>query len=106
MVIYYRFAGLVAVIGLGSCLAIIFGTMALFQFTLTLPGIAGIILTIGMAVDANVLIYERLREEMAAANPSGTRSRPLTSAPSPPSSIRTSPRSSPPSSSTTSPTAP
>lgn len=66
MMIYYRFAGLVAVIGLGSCLAIIFGTMALFQFTLTLPGIAGIILTIGMAVDANVLIYERLREEMAA----------------------------------------
>jgi SecD/SecF fusion protein len=54
------------VIGLSSCLAIIFGTMALFQFTLTLPGIAGIILTIGMAVDANVLIYERLREEMAA----------------------------------------
>jgi len=66
MVIYYRFAGIVAVIGLGSCLAIIFGTMSLFQFTLTLPGIAGIILTIGMAVDANVLIYERLREEMAA----------------------------------------
>ena len=66
MLIYYRFAGLVAVIGLSSCLAIIFGTMALFQFTLTLPGIAGIILTIGMAVDANVLIYERLREEMAA----------------------------------------
>lgn len=66
MMIYYRFAGLVAVIGLGSCLVIIFGTMALFKFTLTLPGIAGIILTIGMAVDANVLIYERLREEMAA----------------------------------------
>lgn len=66
MLMYYRFAGLVALIGLGSCLVIIFGTMALFKFTLTLPGIAGIILTIGMAVDANVLIYERLREEMAA----------------------------------------
>lgn len=66
MVIYYRFAGVVAVIGLTTCIAIIFGTMALFGFTLTLPGIAGIILTIGMAVDANVLIYERLREEMAA----------------------------------------
>jgi len=65
MLIYYRFAGLVAVIGLVSCLAIVFGTMALFQFTLTLPGIAGIILTIGMAVDSNVLVYERLREEMA-----------------------------------------
>ena len=66
IVIYYRFAGLVALFGLSICLAMIFGTMALFQFTLTLPGIAGIILTIGIAVDANVLIYERLREEMAA----------------------------------------
>ncbi len=66
MIVYYRFAGLVAVIGLTSIVAIVFGTMALFQFTLTLPGIAGIILTIGMAIDANVLIYERLREEMAS----------------------------------------
>lgn len=62
---YYRFAGIVALIGLSTCILIIFGTMALFQFTLTLPGIAGIILSIGMAVDANVLIYERLREELA-----------------------------------------
>ena len=54
-----------ALIGLSSCILIIFGTMALFQFTLTLPGISGIILSIGMAVDANVLIYERLREELA-----------------------------------------
>ncbi len=66
MMVYYRFAGLVALIGLTSLIAIIFGTMSLFQFTLTLPGIAGIILSIGMAIDANVLIYERLREEMAA----------------------------------------
>lgn len=66
MMIYYRFAGLVAVIGLTTCIAIIFGTMAMFQFTLTLPGIAGMVLTIGMAVDSNVLIYERLREEMRA----------------------------------------
>lgn len=66
IVIYYRFAGLVALLGLSTCIVMIFGTMALFQFTLTLPGIAGIILTIGIAVDANVLIYERLREEMAA----------------------------------------
>lgn len=65
MLIYYRFAGLVAIVGLITCIAIIFGTMALFQFTLTLPGIAGMVLTIGMAVDSNVLIYERLREEMA-----------------------------------------
>ncbi|MEM9016149.1 MAG: protein translocase subunit SecD [Verrucomicrobiota bacterium] len=66
ILIYYRFAGILALIGLGVAIAIIFGTMALFQFTLTLPGIAGIILTIGVAIDANVLIYERLREELAA----------------------------------------
>lgn len=65
ILLYYRFAGVVALIGLTIGIAIIFGAMALFQFTLTLPGIAGIILSIGMAIDANVLIYERLREEMA-----------------------------------------
>jgi len=64
--VYYRFAGLIAVIGLLLNILLLLGTMAMFNFTLTLPGIAGIILTIGMAVDANVLIYERLREEMAA----------------------------------------
>ncbi len=64
--LYYRFAGLVAIFGLLINIVILFGAMAMFNFTLTLPGIAGIILTIGMAVDANVLIYERLREEMAA----------------------------------------
>ena len=58
-------AGILAVLGMLINIAIIFGTMALFKFTLTLPGIAGIILTIGIAIDANVLIYERLREEMA-----------------------------------------
>lgn len=66
ILIYYRFAGILALIGLCLSIVIIFGCMALFQFTLTLPGIAGIILTIGVAIDANVLIYERLREEMAA----------------------------------------
>ncbi len=66
VMLYYRFAGLVAIFGLLINIVILFGTMAMFHFTLTLPGIAGIILTIGMAVDANVLIYERLREEMAA----------------------------------------
>ena len=66
ILIYYRFAGILALIGLCISIAMIFGTMALFQFTLTLPGIAGIILTIGVAIDANVLIYERLREEIAA----------------------------------------
>ena len=48
---------------------ILIGVLAMFKFTLTLPGIAGIVLTIGMAVDANVLIYERIREELAAGKP-------------------------------------
>jgi SecD/SecF fusion protein len=64
--LYYRFVGLVAVVGLLLNMVLLFGSMAMFNFTLTLPGIAGIILTIGMAVDANVLIYERLREELQA----------------------------------------
>jgi SecD/SecF fusion protein len=64
--LYYRFVGLVAVVGLLLNMLLLFGAMAMFNFTLTLPGIAGIILTIGMAVDANVLIYERLREELQA----------------------------------------
>ncbi|TDU81762.1 SecD/SecF fusion protein [Prosthecobacter fusiformis] len=66
MVFVYRMAGLIAIVGLVINLTILFGGMALFGFTLTMPGIAGIVLTIGMAVDANVLIYERLREEMEA----------------------------------------
>jgi SecD/SecF fusion protein len=64
VLIYYRAAGLVAFIGLAVNGVLLFGAMALFGFVLTLPGIAGIILTIGMAIDANVLIYERLREEL------------------------------------------
>jgi SecD/SecF fusion protein len=71
VVIYYRFAGLVAVVGLVVNIIVLFGAMASFGFTLTLPGIAGVILTIGLAVDANVLIYERLREEMAAGKSLG-----------------------------------
>lgn len=66
MVLYYRLAGLIALTGLTVNICIVFGTMALFGFTLTMPGIAGLVLTIGIAIDANVLIYERLREEMAA----------------------------------------
>ncbi len=71
VIIYYRFAGLVAVVGLLVNIALLFGAMSMFNFVLTLPGIAGIILTIGLAVDANVLIYERLREEMAAGKSLG-----------------------------------
>jgi SecD/SecF fusion protein len=66
VLIYYRTAGLIALAGLAVNTVIIFGGMAMFNFTFTLPGIAGMILSIGMAVDANVLIYERLREEIAA----------------------------------------
>jgi len=65
MFLYYRTAGLVADIALFFNVLFILGVMAGFQATLTLPGLAGIILTIGLAVDANVLIYERMREELA-----------------------------------------
>ncbi|MBE7494230.1 MAG: protein translocase subunit SecD [Verrucomicrobiaceae bacterium] len=66
MTFIYRLAGIVAIIGLVVNMCLLFGALSLFQFTLTMPGIAGLVLTIGMAVDANVLIYERLREEMEA----------------------------------------
>lgn len=69
--LYYRTAGLIALVGLLVNIAILFGVMAQFGFVLTLPGIAGIILNIGMAVDANVLIYERLREELATGKSVG-----------------------------------
>ncbi len=65
MMIYYKGAGIVANLALTLNILLIAGGLAAFQATLTLPGIAGIILTIGMAVDANVLIFERIREEMA-----------------------------------------
>ncbi len=62
MVIYYRMAGLIANIALIANLFIILAVMSLFGATLTLPGMAGIVLTVGMAVDANVIISERIRE--------------------------------------------
>ncbi|MEK6657087.1 MAG: protein translocase subunit SecD [Nitrospirota bacterium] len=64
MVIYYKLSGVIANVALALNIVILLGAMAGFGATLTLPGIAGIILTIGMAVDANVLIYERIREEI------------------------------------------
>ena len=64
VLIYYRTGGIVALVGLIVNGLMLFGAMAMFGFTFSLPGIAGIILTIGLAVDANVLIYERLREEL------------------------------------------
>ncbi len=66
VLLYYRLAGIIALFGLLVNGVILFGVMAMFGFTFSLPGIAGMILTIGMAVDANVLIYERLREEIEA----------------------------------------
>lgn len=65
VLIYYRYAGIIALVGLTVNIIILFGAMAAFGASFTLPGIAGIILTIGVAVDANVLIYERMREELA-----------------------------------------
>jgi preprotein translocase subunit SecD len=64
MVFYYRGAGLIADVGLLVNVILLLATLAAFRATLTLPGIAGIVLTIGMAVDANVLINERIREEL------------------------------------------
>ena len=64
MLLYYRFAGIVANVALALNILFVFSVLAGFDATLTLPGIAGIILTIGMAVDANVLIFERIREEL------------------------------------------
>ncbi len=69
VLVYYRMAGIIALVGLTVNGVILFGVMAMFGFTFSLPGIAGMILTIGMAVDANVLIYERLREELEAGKP-------------------------------------
>jgi SecD/SecF fusion protein len=63
--VYYKVPGLIANLALIINLILLIGALTMFHFVLTLPGIAGIILTIGLSVDANVLIYERLREEMA-----------------------------------------
>jgi preprotein translocase subunit SecD len=65
-VIYYRLSGVYASIALICNMFLLVGVMSLFEATLTLPGIAGIVLTLGMAVDANVLIFERIREELRA----------------------------------------
>lgn len=64
MMIYYRLFGLVAVAGLSFNLVLLIALMSILSATLTLPGIAGIVLTVGMAVDANVLIFARIREEL------------------------------------------
>jgi len=69
MVVYYRWFGMIANIALLSNLVFIVALLSLLQASLTLPGIAGIVLTVGMAVDANVLIFERIREELRDGAP-------------------------------------
>jgi preprotein translocase subunit SecD len=64
MILYYRFSGLLAVLGLALYVLYTLAALAGFDAVLTLPGLAGFVLSIGIAVDANVLIFERIREEM------------------------------------------
>lgn len=68
MAFYYKVFGLVANLALSLNLVLMVAVLSIFQATLTLPGIAGIVLTVGMAVDANVLIFERIREELRVGN--------------------------------------
>src|SRR5256884_867095 len=66
LLLLYRFLGLVAVVGLGIYAAFLYAAILLFNVTLTLPGFAGLILTIGVAADANVVVFERVKEEVRA----------------------------------------
>jgi SecD/SecF fusion protein len=66
LLLFYRFLGLVAVIGLAIYGVLLYGALLLFNVTLTLPGFAGLILTIGVAADANIVIFERIKEEVQA----------------------------------------
>jgi SecD/SecF fusion protein len=64
LLLFYRFLGVIAIIGLGIYGALVYGAILLFNVTLTLPGFAGMVLTIGVAADANVVIFERIKEEV------------------------------------------
>ena len=68
MIVYYRAFGVIASFALGVNILLLVALLSMLQATLTLPGIAGIALTVGMAIDANVLIFERIREELRAGN--------------------------------------
>ena len=72
MIAYYKLAGALAIVALAIYLLLVLGGLSAMDATLTLPGIAGLILSIGMAVDANVLIFERIREELAAGRATRT----------------------------------
>jgi preprotein translocase subunit SecD len=64
MIVYYRFSGVIATFALALNIILLLGVLSILKATLTLPGIAGVILAIGMAVDSNVLMFERIREEL------------------------------------------
>ena len=64
MIVYYRLSGVLAVSALGLYVVLTLAGLSVFGFTLTLPGLAGLVLSVGIAVDANVLIFERIREEL------------------------------------------
>ena len=72
MIVYYLAAGFVAVLSVSVNIVIVFGTLSSIDSTVTLPGVAALVLTIGMAVDANILIFERIREELRGGKPLGT----------------------------------
>ena len=66
LLVFYRFLGVVAVLGLGIYAALLYATILIFDVTLTLPGFAGLVLTFGVAADANIVIFERIKEEVRA----------------------------------------
>jgi preprotein translocase subunit SecD len=68
MIVYYQFFGLISVLALATNMFLLMALLSMMQATLTLPGIAGIALTLGMAIDANVIIAERIREELRNGN--------------------------------------
>jgi preprotein translocase subunit SecD len=88
MIVYYSIFGVVSVIALAVNMMLLVALLSMLQATLTLPGIAAIALTLGMAIDANVLINERIREELRRVLHRRRRSAPVTSAPGPPFWIR------------------
>ena len=90
MLVYYRLPGLLADLALILYALLLFAVIKLLGVTLSLPGIAAVILTIGMAVDANILIFERMKEELRAGRTMAPPSISASSAPGPPSATRTS----------------
>ena len=75
LIVFYRFLGIVAVLGLGVYAAFLYAAILLFNVTLTLPGFAGLVLTLGVAADANVVIFERVKEESRAGHSMRARDR-------------------------------